>query len=89
MNLYLSALLLLGLVLSVQAGEGDSYDKRCRYFDFIRACKVGCKALGHTTGIVTSTYFVTSFYGDVIVREYVHMHVSGLCIFPLKEKKAI
>ena len=54
MNLYLSVLLLLGLVISIQAGEGDSYDKRCRYFDFIRACKVGCKALGHTTGIVTS-----------------------------------
>ena len=34
-----------------QAGDDDDYDKRCKYFDFLRACKVGCKALGHTTGV--------------------------------------
>ena len=39
------------LISSILCGEGDPYDKRCRYFDFLRACKVGCKVLGHTTGV--------------------------------------
>lgn len=37
-------------VSQVLAGSGDPYDKRCKYFDFLRACKIGCKVLGHTTG---------------------------------------
>merc|ERR1712141_222640 len=44
-------LLLLGLTWFVNAGEGDDYDKRCRYFSLFKACKVGCKVLGHTTGV--------------------------------------
>ena len=24
---------------------------RCKYFSFLSACKVGCKVLGHTTGV--------------------------------------
>ena len=44
--------LLLGLTAwVVNAGEGDDYDKRCRYFSLFKACKLGCKVLGHTTGV--------------------------------------
>ena len=50
---YTTTIFLL-LVLStwvVNAGEGDDYDKRCRYFSLFKACKIGCKVLGHTTGV--------------------------------------
>ncbi len=51
MKLLLVSCLLVAIAGSlVEAGEGDAYDKRCRYFGFIRACKIGCKAMGHTTG---------------------------------------
>merc|ERR1712014_77746 len=46
---------LVGLSIQLcQASKNDSYassyDKRCKYFSFISACKVGCKITGHTTG---------------------------------------
>merc|ERR1711976_1133497 len=46
---------ILGLSIQLcQASKNDSYvssyDKRCKYFSFISACKVGCKITGHTTG---------------------------------------
>merc|ERR1739838_849574 len=45
-------LILVGVCIkNCQAGEDDEYDKRCKYFSFLSACKVGCKALGHTTGV--------------------------------------
>merc|ERR1712109_180224 len=43
--------ILIGVSIKLcQAGEGDDYDKRCKYFSFLSACKIGCKATGHTTG---------------------------------------
>merc|ERR1712012_594035 len=46
---------LVGLSIQLcQASKNDSYassyDKRCKYFSFLSACKIGCKATGHTTG---------------------------------------
>jgi len=47
---YTIFLLLVLLTTVVNAGEDDDYDKRCRYFSLFKACKIGCKVLGHTTG---------------------------------------
>ena len=47
---FLIFLLLVLLTTVVNAGEDDDYDKRCRYFSLFKACKIGCKVLGHTTG---------------------------------------
>merc|ERR1712018_151894 len=45
-------LLLVLLTTVVNAGEDDDHDKRCRYFSLFKACKIGCKVLGHTTARV-------------------------------------
>ena len=45
-----SIILVLTLVVLAASVEGQKANKRCKYFEWARGCKLSCKVLGHTTG---------------------------------------
>ncbi len=38
------------LAFALSVVECQEANKRCKYFQWVRACKLSCKVLGHTTG---------------------------------------
>ena len=46
--------LIVAVIAIVALAEGQDANKRCKYFEWVRACKVSCKVLGHTTGKTVS-----------------------------------
>jgi len=43
-------LILVATAFVVSVNCQEEANKRCKYFDWLRACKLSCKVLGHTTG---------------------------------------
>ena len=77
------SILLLAACLAfvVSVVECEDANKRCKYFQWVRACKLSCKVLGHTTGQFNFPFITLTLQPTVNIRNLGRLDLRSEPIF--------